>query len=150
MGVDDSGDEVVVESEEDEVRDGIPRGFDPAREVHCFLRVAEAVALRARGVEGQPEELLMRQREIPSQLRGIDFLGRGDEPFGDFDGKRALGVVLAQFLIRGQQGNSCDQRFLPSQAEVGAAQGQYGLQPGREALQGFVFDELARVVLGLG
>ena len=150
VGVDDPGDEVVVESEEDEVRDGIPRGFDPAREVHGFLRVAEAVALRARGVEGQPEELLMRQREIASQLRGVDFLGRGDEPFGDFDGERAFGVVLAQFLVRGQQGNGRDERFLPSQAEVGAAQGQHGLQAGREALQGFVFDELARVVLWLG
>ena len=150
VGVDGPRDEVVVEPEEDEVRDGIPRGLDPAREVHGFLRVAEAVALRARGVEGQPEELLMRQREIPGQLRGVDVLRRGDEPFGDFDGERAFRVVLAQFLVRGQQGDGRDQGFLPSQAEVGAAQGQHGLQAGREALQGFVFDELARIVLGLG
>jgi hypothetical protein len=65
VGVDDPGDEVVVQPEEDEVWYRVPRRFDPTGEVHRLLRVAEAVALGAGGIEGQGDELLVDLSKNP-------------------------------------------------------------------------------------
>ena len=56
------------------MRDRVPRGFDPAGEVDRFLGVAAAVALGARGIQRQPDELLMGEFRLAGFIGGLDFL----------------------------------------------------------------------------
>ena len=95
MGVDDPRDQVVVQPEQDHVRDGVPRGFHPAGEVDRFLGVAAAVALGARGIQRQPDELLMGELLLAGFVGGLDFFSRLNDGLCDFDCEGSVRVILA-------------------------------------------------------
>ncbi len=147
--MDDPRDQVVVQPEQDHVWDRVPRGFHPAREIDRFLGVAAAVSLGARGIQRQPDELLMGEIRLARFVGGLDFLGRLDDGLGDFDREGSVRVVLAQFLADRQEGDRRHQSILPRQCHLLVAEFEQCFQPGREFLHRLVVGLLAEVVLGL-
>ena len=82
VGVAGPGNQVIGEPEDDQVRHGVPRGFDPAREVHRLQGEALAEALLARERERQAHPLGRAERDamLVSAKRAESFL----EGVGDF------------------------------------------------------------------
>ena len=57
MGVGGLGDDVIVESEQDQVRDRLPGRFDPPRDIDRRGVTLGSVSLFSGGFEGQSERL---------------------------------------------------------------------------------------------
>ena len=149
VGVDDPRDQVVVQPEQDHVRDGVPRGFHPAWEVDRFLGVAAAVALGARGIQRQPDELLMGEFGLARFIGGLDFLGRFDDGLRDFDREGSVRVILAEFLADRQEGDRRHQGILPRQRHLLVAEFEQRFQTGWEFLHRLVVGLLAEVIFWL-
>ena len=149
VGVGDPRDQVIVQPEQDHVRDRVPRGFDPAGEVDRFLSVAASVALGARGIQRQSDQLFVGELRLAGLMGGFDFLGGFEDGLGDFDRERAVRVVFTEFLPDGQQRDRRLQGFLPGHRQLLFAEFKQGIQPRRELLHRRVVGLLAEIVLGL-
>jgi hypothetical protein len=62
------------------------------------------VSLGARGIQRQPDELLVGELGLARFVGGLDFLGRLDEGLGDFDCEGSVGtqnncVALSTLLL---------------------------------------------------
>ena len=79
----------------------------------------------------------------------LDFLGRLDEGLGDFDREGSVRVVLSEFLADRQEGDGCEQGFLPRHRELLVTELEQGFQPRRQFLHRLIVGLLAGVVLRL-
>ena len=90
VGVAGSRDQVVGQAENDQVRDGVPRGFHPAREVHRLGGEALAEALFAG--EGQGQSDPFRRGQVYAVLVGAEradgFLDGVGDRLGELQGQR--------------------------------------------------------------